>query len=67
MYNIQFHVGGRTGRGQRITLTRISMYFIILFNVFHGSSGSCSQLDNNNFGGNSIPRSYANMSKLIKL
>ncbi|PNY11650.1 LRR receptor-like kinase resistance protein, partial [Trifolium pratense] len=26
-----------------------------------------SQLDNNNFGGNSIPDSYSNMSKLLKL
>jgi hypothetical protein len=27
----------------------------------------CSQLDNNNFDGTSIPRSYSNMSNLLKL
>ena len=27
----------------------------------------CSQLDNNNFNGSTIPSSYANMTKLLKM
>jgi hypothetical protein len=41
--------------------------YMFSINIGFGLYFSCSQLDNNNFGGNSIPDTYANMTKLVKL
>ncbi|KAL9316442.1 hypothetical protein ACSQ67_017443 [Phaseolus vulgaris] len=61
------------GQGQMIALTRFNIHlsqFVLPSPSSHQILEfipSIFQLDNNNFGGNSIPHSYANMSKLIKL